>query len=85
MTIRELKEAIKDLPDEMEVIIQKDAEGNDYSPLYDVDSNAVYVPEAPWYGVAFSLGDSAEDGCMTEEEWEEIKKKPKSLILFPIN
>jgi len=33
MTIAELKEAIKDLPDDMPVILEKDAEGNGYSPL----------------------------------------------------
>ncbi len=38
MTVKELKKAIKDLPDDMECILQKDAEGNGYSPLSDVES-----------------------------------------------
>lgn len=85
MNIKELKEAIKDLPDDMEVILQKDAEGNGYSPLEGADPNAVYIPESTWDGHTYSLHWSADDACMDEEEWEEIKKKPKSLILYPIN
>ena len=45
MNVKELKEAIANLPDEMEVVLQKDSEGNGYSPLSDVDTDAVYIPE----------------------------------------
>ncbi|MFT7273462.1 MAG: hypothetical protein ACI9V1_003000, partial [Spirosomataceae bacterium] len=33
MTVKELKELLQTLPDNMEVILQSDAEGNSYSPL----------------------------------------------------
>lgn len=51
LTIKELKAQLADLPDDMLVILQKDAEGNGYSPLEDVDGyNNVYVPDSTWSG-----------------------------------
>lgn len=85
MTVKELKEAIADLPDDMEVILQKDAEGNGYSPLYRASSNAVYIPETTWYGEVWWADWSADDACMSDEEWEEVKLKPRALILRPVN
>lgn len=85
MTIKELKARIEYLPDDMEVIMQKDAEGNGYSPLYDVDSNAVYIPTETWYGTVYSMEWSADDACMDEEEWNSLKNKPRCLVLAPVN
>lgn len=85
MNVKELKEAIKNLPDEMEVVLVKDSEGNDYSPLSDVNHNVVYIPKTTWYGEVYSMDWTAEDACMTEKEWEELKLKPRTLILYPVN
>jgi hypothetical protein len=85
MNVKELKEAIADLPDEMEVILQKDSEGNGYSPLSDADANAVYVPDSTWSGDVYSMDWTAEDACMEEEEWNDMKSQPRSLILCPVN
>ena len=85
MNIKELKIAIENLPDEMEVILQKDSEGNEYSPLDGVDPDAVYIPETTWCGDVYSMNWTAEQACMTEEEWEEMKLKPRTLILYPVN
>ncbi len=85
MNVKELKEAINNLPDDMEVIIQKDAEGNDYSPLSGVDPDAVYISHNTWRGIVYSLAWSAEDACLTEEEWDIIRTKPPALILHPVN
>ncbi len=85
MNIKELKEIISNLPDEMEIIIQKDSEGNQYSPLLGVDLNSVYVPENTWYGEAYPTDWTADDAGMEEDEWEEILSKPRALILYPIN
>lgn len=85
MNIKELKEKINNLPDEMEVILQKDAEGNGYSPLSGADPEAVYVPDSTYSGEVYSMNWSADDACKTDEEWEEMKAKPKSLILHPVN
>ena len=85
MTIKELKEAIAELPDDMEVIVQKDSEGNGWSPLWDVGSNSVYIAQTTWYGEVYSMDWTAEDACVSDEEWEAIKSKPRSLILHPVN
>lgn len=85
MTVKELKEAIATLPDGMEVILQKDNIGNGYSPLADVHPDAVYIPETTWYGDVYSMDWTADDACMTDEEWEEITSKPRALILSPVN
>jgi len=85
MKVKELRETLKNYPDEMEVIVQSDSEGNSYSPLYCVDGNAVYIAREPWYGDVFSTDSSAEDECVDEEEWDEMLRMPRSLILVPVN
>lgn len=85
MKVKELKEEIANLPDDMEIIMQRDSEGNGYSPLSCVDKDAVYIPESTWSGDVYSMEWSADDACMEDEEWEEIKRKPRCLVLAPIN
>lgn len=85
MTVKELKAELENLPDDMEVILQKDAEGNGYSPLAGADSDAVYEPESTWSGQVYDTKWSAEDADMLPEDWEEIKSRPHALILHPIN
>jgi hypothetical protein len=85
MTVKELKEAIANLPDEMEVILQKDSEGNGYLPLSGADADAVYIPETTWYGDVYSMDWTADDACMDDEKWNDIKTKPRALILHPVN
>lgn len=85
MNVKELREALDGLPDEMQVILQKDAEGNGYSPLSDVDPEAIYVPDSTWSGDVYSLHHTAEDNCMEEDEWEKMKQGPRALILCPVN
>ena len=85
MNVKDLKEAISDLPDDMEVILQEDSEGNGYSPLAEADCDAVYVPITTWYGDVYSLQWSADDAAMDDEEWEILKLKPRVLVLTPVN
>jgi hypothetical protein len=85
MTIKELRLMLQDLPDDMEVILQKDSEGNGYSPLSGGNSEAVYIPDSTYSGDVYSMDWNADDYCMGEEEWLEIKAKPRALILYPIN
>ena len=85
MNVKDLKEVIANLPDEMEVILQKDSEGNGYSPLRGADANTVYIPETTWYGDVYSMDWTAYDAGMKDEEWNDIKEKPRALILHPVN
>lgn len=88
MTLKELKDQLNALPanlDNLPVILQKDAEGNGYSPLSDVDHEASYVPEQPWYGTVYSHAHSADDNCLEEKEWKKIKKNNRCIVLAPVN
>lgn len=73
MTVKELKKLIKSLPDEMLVVLQKDSEGNGYSPLAGGD-NCIYIPRNTWSGDVYD-----------EEDIEEIENVTYSLVLYPVN
>ena len=86
MKVKILKELIKDLPDEMSVIIAKDTEGNWFSPVSDVDSGNIYVPETASHGEVYSAEWSAEDALMEQDEWEKLKKEGhRCVVLWPVN
>jgi hypothetical protein len=85
MKVIELIRELSVLDPHSEVILQKDAEGNGYSPLHAVDGAAVYVPESTWSGEAYSTDNSADDNCMDEEEWAELLKGPRCVVLAPVN
>ena len=82
MNIKELKEKIQDLPDDMEVILSSDEEGNSYLPLRVVDDNCVFEKNDGYF---VSLDFSAKNnGFDSEEEYDEFKKKnPRVLTLYP--
>ncbi len=50
MKLKELKEIIKNMDDESIVILQKDGEGNGYSPLEGVDDSSNYRADSTWSG-----------------------------------
>ena len=90
MKLKELKEFINKLPEEMddrEVILAKDAEGNAYSPLTGISSDCIYIPETTWFGDVYYTDNSAEDNCMEEAEWNELKNNEelKCILLDPVN
>lgn len=68
LTIGDLKELIKDLPDTMQVIMSSDGEGNSFSPL---DSHAVgkYTPESTWQGEWWQ--DPTGEPGFNPEDWDE--------------
>lgn len=73
MTVRELIHHLSTCADlDAIVILQKDAEGNDYSPMLDFASNdpAVvnrYIADSTWSGVAYLAEDVGDRGvpCVT--------------------
>ena len=85
MNRKELYEIIKDLPDDTEIILQKDSEGNDCSPLAGADPNCIYIPENTWSGTVYSTELTAEDFGLDEDEWDEMNTNPKVLVLYPVN
>jgi len=84
MIAKDLIEILNKNP-EAEVILQKDSEGNGYSPLAGADPDCVYIPDSTWSGEVYSMEMSAEEADMDDEEWEEIINKPKCFVLYPVN
>lgn len=85
MKVRELIEQLQSLDPEMECIIQKDSEGNGYSPLAGADPDGIYIAETTWYGQVYDSNWSASDADMDNDLWEAMLKKPRCLVLFPVN
>lgn len=85
MKVKDLIRELQLMDPEMECIIQKDAEGNGYSPLAGADPDAVYVAETTWYGVVYDASWSAEDADMDEEEWAKTLARPRCVVLYPVN
>lgn len=86
MKSHELAKILLDNPD-VNLIIQKDGEGNNYSPLSDIDFNVVYVPSScTWSGDVYSTRFTAAENCLSDEEWNDIKKNnPGYAVLSPVN
>lgn len=84
-TVKELIEELKKLPPNAQVILQKDGEGNGFSPLSGVSGSCIYVPESSWHGEVYDTNWSASDACMSDEDWTEFCKQEKCVILEPTN
>jgi hypothetical protein len=80
ITVAQLREHLSELPDDMPVILQRDAEGNGYSPLSQVE-RAVYAAESPWAGECYeepSPGDIETEDSPPEDA-------VKVVVLVPMN
>lgn len=85
MKVKKLIEELSKMDPTSEVILQKDSEGNGYSPLAGIDLNAVYVPDSTYYGDVYSTEWTAQEACMNESEWKKILNRKRCVILFPTN
>lgn len=85
MKSHELAMILLSKPD-VELVVQKDSEGNGYSPLSGIDYDVVYVAQNTWSGECYDTRWSAEDADMDEDEWEELKSKHAGFaMLCPVN
>jgi hypothetical protein len=85
MKAHELAKQLLEGPD-VQVIMQKDGEGNGYSPMSGSEE-AVYTAYNRYSGEVWNLNWTADDCDMLEEAWEAIKNNPerKCVVLYPIN
>ena len=88
MTNGELKKMLNKYPDNLEIILQKDTEGNSFSPL-DSEWQGTYVPDSTWHGEAYldSLDkDNMEQGFGPEDVRDPNHGDNKAaLFLVPVN
>lgn len=86
-TVRDLRERLVGLPDDLPVILEKDAEGNGYSPLASISYPHYFQEESSWSGY---LLDSKEDFVSdpddpTDTYEDYIKDSVKCVVLGPVN
>lgn len=85
MKVGELIKVLQNLDPEMECVMQKDSEGNGFSPLAGADPDGIYIAESTWSGEVYDSNWSADDADMDDDEWEEILSRPRCVVLFPVN
>ena len=79
-TVKELIETLSALPPDSVVVLQRDAEGNGYSPMAGAEA-AKYMPETTWSGEC-PHPDDIENG---EYEEEDVAKMLDCIVIHPIN
>jgi len=81
LTVRDLKEIICGLPDDMQVVVQRDSEGNGYNPAYAADPNCIWDK---YKENILSTNETAADNCLEPEDWEKLlKESPRVLVIAP--
>ena len=64
MKVSELIEALQEMDPDSLVIMQKDSEGNGYSPLAGADPNGIYVADSTYSGEVYDAEWTADDAGM---------------------
>lgn len=85
MKVKELKKMLEEVDEDRIVILQKDPEGNGYSPLAGLDGeNCSYQAETTWYGEVGleRLTPKLKKDGYTEED---VLEGEKAVVLWPIN
>lgn len=88
MTVKDLRTMLDGLPDDMPVVLSKDAEGNGHSPLA-VGGEAMYDAETTWFGeispTPEDLAAYIAEGTGHTEEDAAPETAVRVLLLEPVN
>lgn len=79
MKVKDLKAILSTLDDEIEIVMAKDEEGNDYSPLAET-SLGVYQPESTWSGEFFAY-----ENMENEDYAQPTENVVPAICLWPVN
>ena len=84
MKIKQLIKILEKMDGDRIVILQKDGEGNGFSPLAGADDNTQYLPDSTYSGEIGieKLSKIDKKKGFTEAD---VMKGKKSVVLFPIN
>lgn len=78
MKVKELIESLSLFPDDVDVMLQTDSEGNGYAKLIGVDV-AIWKDDE-----MYSLDWTADDCCLEENVWKDMKDyAPRCAVLYP--
>jgi hypothetical protein len=81
MKVIDLKNALENLPDDMEVVRHKDELSGLFTKSIALDDNVVYVAVDNQNGDVYNIGFSHEDVFMNKSDWEKIKSLPRVLLI----
>ncbi len=87
LTVKDLRDLLDGLPDDMLVVLSKDAEGNGYSPLEEAEQ-AMYLPESSWAGERYPTPEELARLVLVDPEFVENEAPEDSvrvLLLGPVN
>lgn len=84
MTVAELIEILKTLPQDALVVQAKDAEGNNYSPTTNWIETGRYAAETSWNG-QFGLFELTEEDQAQGYTEEDVPDGPVAVCLWPTN
>lgn len=82
--LRELLAEYGDLPDSTPVILQKDGEGNYYSPL-DGGDRGMYLADGTYSGEVYHTKEQIAATPHLDEEDEAPEESVPCLVLWPVN
>ena len=78
MTVKELRKLLKNLDGDRLVVVSRDPEGNGYSPLFQIDENAMY--DDGEVGLEFLTEDLKKLHFSEEDIMEDGEK---AIVLYP--
>lgn len=84
MKVKELKELLGKIDDNCVVIMSKDAEGNNFSPLAELEDSHCYLADSTWsgeIGLKILTPELMKEGFSEEDV---IDGEP-ALVLWPVN
>ena len=84
MNVKELREALAGLDDDMKVVLQIDAEGNGYKRVNGADADGIIVNEDQYSFDVYSDSWDATEADMDEDEWAELLTQPRVLVVHPL-
>ena len=87
MRVKDLIAALATMDPDALVVLQKDSEGNGYSPLTGVDDNCIYVPLSTWHGEIYLRKLTPflkEEGFGEEDVYDGSDGRP-AVVLYPVN
>ena len=85
MTVNELIKQLRNIEPSTEIVMSKDAEGNDFSPLADVCFYYTYIPTSTWSGDIINLNLSNEELEINDEQRKDFENEKKVVTLWPTN